>query len=72
MKQIERNDVERILRDVLGAHGLRASIVQIDRTAVGWRIEVRDLADRILYADVPHGPPAAIRAVLTRWALDYD
>jgi hypothetical protein len=72
MKPLERNDVERILRDVLTAHGLRTSIVQIDRTAAGWRVEVKDLTDRILYAEVPDGPPAAIRAVLTRWALDHD
>ena len=37
MKQLERNDVERILRDVLSAHGLHAWIVQIDRTGAGWR-----------------------------------
>jgi hypothetical protein len=56
---------------VLDAQGLRVSVVRIERTS-GWRVEVRDAADRILSADLPGGPSAAVRAVLTRWALNHD
>ena len=65
-------DVERILRDVLSGQGLGATIVRIEKTASGWRVEVRDTADRFLFADVPDGPPATVRAVLVRWASSYD
>jgi len=64
---MQPRDVERILRDVLSAQGLRVSMLRVERTPDGWRVTLADVADRIT-TDLPDGPPAVIRVALTHWA----
>lgn len=49
MKRLQPPDVERILRDVLSAQGLRVSAVRAERRSDGWRVTVTDTDDRIAH-----------------------
>jgi hypothetical protein len=66
-REIQQQDVERILRDVLSANGLRVSMLAVERTPNGWRVALTDTVGLLLATDLPDGPPAIIRAALTRW-----
>jgi hypothetical protein len=37
---MQQQDVERVLRDVLSAHGLRISMLAVERTPDGWRSQM--------------------------------
>jgi hypothetical protein len=67
-EEMEAQDVERIFRDVLSTQGLHDSLLNVERTPDGWRVTLRDAADRMLSTDLADGPPAAIRAALTQWS----
>jgi hypothetical protein len=64
---MQAQDVERILRDVLDANGLRVSMLAVERTPDGWRVALADAVGLLLATELPEGPPAVIRAALTRW-----
>jgi hypothetical protein len=55
---VRDQDVERILRDVLTAHGVHVSAVRADRTPDGWRVTVTDVGGRILSTEIATGSPA--------------
>ena len=63
-----QKDVERILRDVLTARGLQATVLHAEPRESRWHLTIKDVADRIFNLDVPDGPPAAIRAAAEHWA----
>ena len=65
---VRQQDVERILQDVLAAHGWRVSASRVERLSTAWRVVVTDTANRTLSTNLSDGPPAAVRAALTRWA----
>jgi len=69
---MEREDIARIFQDVLSGEGLRASIVRIERTDTGWRLDARDRADRLVSVDLPDGPAATVRAALERWTARQE
>jgi hypothetical protein len=67
---VQQSDVERILRDVLSARGVHATVVRTERTNAGWRMTLKDGGARTFSVDLPAGPAAAIRAALEHWADD--
>jgi hypothetical protein len=64
---MERQDIERILRDVLTRQGVRVSTQVVEKIEGGWRVLVCDEAHRVLTTDVPDSTPAAIRRALMNW-----
>ncbi len=64
---MQQQDVERILRDVLNADGLRVSAMRTEPTLSGWRVMLADAAGRVISIDLPDGSPATVRSVLTHW-----
>jgi len=70
--RVQLGDVERILRDVLTTEGLQVTVQRVHRVAEGWRVIVKDVADRMISIDLPDGPPAVIRQAVTRWVATYE
>ena len=69
---VRDQDVERILRDVLAAHGVHVLAVGAHRTPDAWRVTMTDVGRRILSTEIAAGSPAVIRASLARWLLTQD
>ena len=70
MDKVQSRDVTRILRDVLSASGLPVTVQRVEQTPQGWLVTVKDRGDRLISTELPDGPPALIRASLTRWFAD--
>ncbi len=70
--KVEARDVERILRDVLTAHSAEAIVLHVELTGDRWDITIKARPERVVRFDVADGPPAAIRAALTRWVTADD
>jgi len=60
-------DVERIARDVLTRAGFHVSTVNAHDVPDGWGLVMVDSTGRVLRCEIVKGPPAHIRASITRW-----
>lgn len=63
-----RDDIQRIVRDVLNGRGVGATVVSAEPLDGQWAVTIRDQAARIISFIVPDGPPARVRAVTENWA----
>jgi hypothetical protein len=52
---------------MFSTRGLAATVVRAERTPDGWRVTVTEAGHRTFSTDVADGPPATVRATLTRW-----
>jgi hypothetical protein len=66
-RKVETADVERIIRDVLDTLGIEFSLLRVEPTPSGWRIRMKDVADRLLVTEIPVARPAQVREALVRW-----
>jgi len=66
---MSQQEVERMVGDVASELGLCVSVLYVEPLPSGWRTTIADRADRVMTTDLPYGPPAAVRAVFTLWAL---
>ena len=64
---MKERDVERIIRDVLGTEGIKFSFLQVEPAVCGWRVTVRDVADRAFVTEVPLSRPAQMRQRIMDW-----
>lgn len=69
---MDTQDVERIVRDVLTAHGADLSIVSVARVDIGWRLTLKNGAGREFLHTVPSTLPARVRADFTQWLEMQD
>jgi hypothetical protein len=64
---MSQKDVERILRDVLTARGMEATVLHAVPRDGRWQLTIKDVADRVFVLEVPDGPAATIRGRLEHW-----
>jgi len=62
---MERDDVERIVRNVFNDLAAPFTLLSVQRTARGWEVMVKQtLGRRVHRVSTPDGPPPAIRTAI--------